>query len=136
MKINKKQLEAYRKAHGREIFSTKEYTYDIVVAQFICEKINKATKKINVEQLASTCGFDHRPIKEEDGFLFFLRPDGSKSVIDAAHAQGIDLDMSKPLILNPDEALIDGMHRLYQAFMYGVEELPAYTLTPEEVKAC
>lgn len=137
MRINKKQLEAYRKTHGREIFCTKERTYDIVIAQFICEKTNKSTGKINVEELASACGFDHRPVKEEDGLLFFLRPDGSKSVIDAAHAMAVtEQDLNKPLILAHDGALLDGMHRLYQAFMYGVEELPAYTLTTEEAKAC
>lgn len=47
-----------------------------------------------------------------------------------------ELDLSKPLIFAPDGELIDGHHRLYRANCLGINKLPAYTLTPEEAKAC
>lgn len=129
MKINQKKLAAYRKAHGKEIFCTKGRTYDIVMAQFLVEQSYEDPEIINVDELAEACGFDHRPHTEEDGYLFF-----SNAVIDHEHSLK-ELDLSKPLIF-ADGELIDGHHRLYRAFMLGVEMLPAHMLTAEEAKAC
>lgn len=134
MRINHKKLAAYRKTHSREIFCTKDRTYDIVIAHYLIEQSPRQARAVNVDELASTCGFDHRPIKEEDGYSFFLRPDGSKTVIDNEHYQK-ELDLNKSIIF-ADGQLIDGHHRLYRAFLLGIETLSAYHLTPEESKAC
>ena len=134
IKINQKKLEAYRKTHSREIFCTKDATYDIVIAQFLIDQNDHDVETVSVDDLAVQCGFDHCPVKEEDGYLFFQCPDGSKSVIDNEHFQK-ELDLDKPLIF-ADGQLIDGHHRLYRAFMLGIETLTAYTLTPREAKAC
>lgn len=129
MKINKKKLEAYRKSHGKEILLTPGRTYDIVVAQFLIEQDDRDSETVNIDEIAEACGFDCRPSKEEDGYLFF-----SNAVIDHEHSLK-ELDLSKPLIF-ANGRLIDGHHRAYRAFMLGVETMQAYTLTTEEVKAC
>lgn len=134
MRINQKHLAAFRKTHTREIFRGKEQTYDIVVALFLIERDGNPVKSVSVDDLATLCGFDHRPVKEEEGELFFLRPDGSTSVINQAHALG-SLDLEKPLIFAGAE-FIDGMHRVYQAFMAGMETLPAYVLTRQQAQQC
>jgi hypothetical protein len=135
MRVNQKKLAAYRKSHGKEIFCTKEKTYDIVMAQFLVEQSYEDSETVNVETLAEACGFDFRPVKEEDGYLFFQCPDStSKVVIDHEHSLK-ELDLCKPLIF-ADGKLIDGHHRLYRAFMLGIETLQAYTLTPAEAKLC
>src|SRR2546423_7748619 len=114
-KINSKKLEAFRKSHTREIFCTKEATYDIVVAQFLIERDDRDSEIVDVETLATACGFDHRPVKEEDGYLFFQCPGySSKVVIDHEHSLK-ELDLEKPLILLPNGKVIDGHHRLYRA---------------------
>ncbi len=135
MRVNQKKLQDYRKTHGREIFCTKEATYDIVVAQFLIEQSGKDVEVVDVETLATECGFNFQPVKEEDGYSFFQRSNSSsKVVIDNEHIQK-ELDLSKPLIF-ADGQMIDGHHRLYRAFMLGVETMTSYTLTPEEAKAC
>src|ERR1700726_109523 len=101
MKINQKKLEAYRKNHGREILSTPERTYDIVVAQFLIEQDDRDSKTVSVDELAEACGFDRRPSKEEDGYIFF-----SNAVIDHEHSLK-ELDLNKPLIF-ANGRLIDG----------------------------
>lgn len=128
MKINRKRFEAYRKAHGREVFRTKEATYDITLAQFLCEQRQGHAVSVDVEALATAIGYDQRPI-EEDGLLFY--PSGV--VLEHAHVQR-DLDLEKPLLLAHGQ-LIDGHHRLYRAFLLGLDELKAYELTREEVGA-
>ena len=129
MRINQKKLAAYRKSHRSEVYSSKDGVYDIVKAQFIIEQSGKSSKTISVEELAEACGFDHRPYKEEDGFQFF-----SNAVINFEHSLK-ELGLEKPLILLNGN-IIDGHHRLYRAFMLGVETLQAYTLSLEEAKLC
>ena len=129
MKINQKKLEAYKRSHRKEIFCTKEKTYDIVTAEFLIEQDDRDPELVNVETLATACGFDFRPTREEDGYLFF-----SSAVISHEHSLQ-DLDLEKPLIF-ADGKLIDGHHRLYRAFMLGVETLQAHTLTQAEAKLC
>jgi hypothetical protein len=104
--------------------------YDIVKAQFIIEQSRKSSKEISVDELAEACGFDHRPFKEQDGYQFF-----SNAAINFEHSLK-ELDLEKPLILLPNGKLIDGHHRLYRAFMLGIETLQAYTLSPAEAKLC
>ena len=129
MRINQKKLAAYRKSHGKEIFSTKERTYDIVLAQFLIEQDRRDGKAVSVDAIAEVCGFDRRPYREEDGYLFF-----SNAIIEHEHTLK-DLDLDKPLIF-ADGKLIDGHHRLYRAFMLGIETMQAYTLSPAEAKLC
>lgn len=134
-KINQKELQAYRKSHEREIFCTKSATYDIVVAQFLLEKNTRASETVDVEQLSADLGFDQLPVKEEDGYSFFqASPSSSKVAIDNEHYQK-ELDLSKPLIF-ANGMLIDGHHRLYRAFMLGVQTLAGQTLTAAEARMC
>lgn len=129
MRINKKQLEAYRKTHVREIFLSKDYTYDIVVAQFLIEKSGREANMIWVDPIASEM-FCECPPMDTDGYISY-----TGCLIDYRHAM-TELDLSKPLIFAANGELIDGHHRLYRAQCLGINKLPAYTLTPEEAKAC
>lgn len=136
MRINQKALQLYRKTHGREVFCTKQATYDIVVAQFLLEKGQRAIEKVSVDQLAVELGFDRSPVKEEDGLFFFQAPSSSsRVVIDGEYFQR-EFDLEKPLIFDDQGQLLDGHHRLYRAFMLGVEVLRGQRLTAEETRLC
>lgn len=129
MKLNQKKLTTYRKTHGREIFRTKDYTYDIVIAQFLIESDGREAQMIWVDPIASEM-FRECPPMDANGYISY-----SACLIDYKHAM-TDLDLSKPLIFAPDGELIDGHHRLYRANCLGIDKLPAYTLTPEEANVC
>jgi hypothetical protein len=99
VKINKKKLEAFRKNHTREIFCTKEKTYDIIVALFLIDQDDRDPETVEVEALACECGFLSKQVKEEDGYLFFSCPNSTSNVvIDQGHVQK-KLDIEKPLVL-------------------------------------
>jgi hypothetical protein len=135
LKINQKKLSAFRKNQVREYFSTPAGTYDIVLAKFLIDDDMKDSEVVSVDELAANCGFVYPAVSDKDGFLSFKNKEGMRVVVDHAHAQK-DLDLDIPLILNSQSQLIDGHHRLYRAYMLGVEWLNAYTLLPEETSVC
>lgn len=137
MKVNQKRWTAYRnRQKTTEIFSTAEGSYDVILAQFLIVEDDRDPDPVNVESLAIACGFDRRPVDEENGFLWFQQPGSNqRTVIDHEHAQK-DLDLEKPLILLPNGKVLDGHHRLYRAFILGVEVLNAFSLTCEEADEC
>lgn len=134
-KALQKRFEAYQKSHGREIFCTKDHTYDITLAWFLVEEDDRDPEEIDVEEAARACGFDKPPVKEEDGYYFFQVPNSTaKVVIDKEHYQK-ELDLDQPLLFADGEQ-IDGHHKLYRAFLLGREKMSYQELTEEEIKLC
>jgi hypothetical protein len=136
-RINKTKLEAYRKANRKEIFLGQHEKYDITLANFLREtNPNEITDDVNVDELAKQCGMDHLPVDEADGYQYFQCEGSSRQV--EIHVEHFlkELDLKKPLICLPSGEIIDGHHRLYRAFMTGVEMLEVYTLSEDEAELC
>ncbi len=135
-RINRRDLDAYRRTNGHETFKDqKGMIYDVTLAWFLIERCyhEQGAIWVDVASLAERCGFTQEP-RENDGLLWFALPDGTDaSVLEQSRLQQ-DIDLARPLIVLPDERVIDGYHRLYKMFLLGRKRCIAYKLTEEEVK--
>jgi len=74
------------------------------------------------------------PLSELDGFDEVLWFGGPRNILPtcraiAEHARDIyESDLSYPIILSPTGEVLDGWHRICQAFVKGIEELNAVQL--------
>lgn len=118
MQLAAEPSEAAGRTDRRQEFVFGIWRYDIDLAQDLIAASPRATRLIDVPQLASMFS------------LGIIR-------VDEAYARSADLAV--PLIVAPlpDEGhlVIDGWHRIWRALQEGVATLPAYLLTAEETKA-
>lgn len=105
----------------QEVFRFMAKAWDINKAKEILQKKPRKTVRIEIARLADLRRLIH--VNEE-------------------YATMIDLETADPLIAAPVKTpegtfymIIDGWHRIERAAQLGVEELPAYLLTPREAKA-
>lgn len=103
--------------------------YNVTFAQYLAQK--KSVVEVDVEELARQCGFDRDPVSEQDGYLFFQAPGSYKVSLYEDHLYD-DLDVEKPVLLSQD-AIFDGLHRLYLAFVSGMKKMNGYLFSSEEM---
>ncbi len=144
--IDREELEAFRATlpdyRRYETYRFLTVHWDIVRALYLIHKQPRELQPIDVAMFARNYGFffveggaqDDDP-PEASGF-FSIDPETVLSNL---------IDLTRPPLValiaadgreRPYAALIDGLHRLFKAAWRGISQLPAYVLTPDEVRLC
>jgi hypothetical protein len=131
IRINQRRLEQFRRTlpcyRQKEIFLCPGKTFDIVEAQYLVAKKPHELLQLQTREIAIICGYNNTPIKEEDGYAHFAALHGGKTIISVNAAMASeDIDTSRPIIIVPASfyvsMIIDGLHRVYKAFVSGDQE--------------